>query len=823
MGVQHRNSVTVADRRGRAREGHAGKAARRVAAGMDVAMGRGMKRTLLLMLMLQAGCLSRVGVRIDPTIRVPPPLPSIAGPRPVAAAELAHTRRDEFVEDEVLFRPRDPAELAAFIDRYHASILRDGGKEGDRTGGWYLLKVDLARSPFDDLADHLKGGKLTGVLRFSSERGARLIALVAREALAGHRVEANLLWSGQSVLEHPDPNAPTGFSDAETWWYMNEQDDPNAPEQYGLSIGVVHAWRFLDYVLGGSRPVPTIAIIDGGFDLDPVSGLPLHDNLDYTNDLRIAPRQYALSSDFHGVSSDGPHAGGENPWLCGGNPCPWHGQEAFSIAAGFPNNHYGTAGSSGGFARPLLIRVEPSSFTVATAIRGASIDGAEVISLSLSTCFNSWYCDTPFYDAVGAIDEAVKFATTWNNAIVVAAAGNDGNDIGDNGPLPCATGRVLCVGTIDPTNKMNVYNYGTRVDIWAPDRLWATPTPANPGLHSFGGTSASAPFVAGIVALMKVADPAIDWKRARDVLVQTANTVSDPRVHSGYVDAYRAVAALRTNQPPTIAIITPSPGAFLPGRIDLSARVDDPEAASFGGTVTWTLDGAQACMGTSCEQVVGSGRHTITAHAVDPFGAEATASVVIANDNHTPQVFLTNPTAGLVAHAGQLVDFRGSSFDADGSGDPVTLAWTSSLAGDLGGNAAFQRALPVGHHVITLRATDGAGASATATVEIDVDGSPGFPSATILAPANGRFVRPHTSITLEGSANDPEDGPLSGTHLSWSSDRDGVLGTGATLAVTLSGPDVCEQHVQHHVTLTATDSAGHQATTTIIISVGKIC
>src|SRR5262249_24227951 len=213
---------------------------------------------------------------------------------------------------------------------------------------------------------------------------------------------------------------------------------------------------------GGSYQVPTLAVIDGGFDLDTTTGLP-RSNLDYNNELTRRPAQFASVGLVSGDSE--PNAGGENAWDCGGEPCPWHGQECYSIAAGVPANRFGTAGSAGHYARPLLVRVDPSSMTVAGGIRGASILGASVISLSLVTCVDSWYCSTPFYDAVGALTDAVAFATGISNAVVLASAGNDGHDVGDSPPLPCGTGRVICVGAID-FRKMNQFNWGARVDIW---------------------------------------------------------------------------------------------------------------------------------------------------------------------------------------------------------------------------------------------------------------------------------------------------------------------------------------------------------------------
>ena len=101
----------------------------------------------------------------------------------------------------------------------------------------------------------------------------------------------------------------------------------------------------------------------------------------------------------------------------------------------------------------------------------------------------------------------------------------------------------------------------------------------------------------------------------------------------------------------------------------------------------------------------------------------------------------------------------------------------------------------------------------------------GHPSALIISPAHNTMVSSGTSITLEGQGSDPEDGPLTGSGLVWTSNIDGTLGSGATLDIVLSGPAiVCNpDFVSHTITLQVEDSDGHQVTHSIVIRVGSIC
>jgi subtilisin family serine protease len=104
------------------------------------------------------------------------------------------------------------------------------------------------------------------------------------------------------------------------------------------------------------------------------------------------------------------------------------------------------------------------------------------------------------------------------------------------------------------------------VDIWAPTRMLSTTTPdsiaadnnvdnfGTDELYSFGGTSASTPFIAGTIGLMKTANPNLSYEQVLSILQSTANSSPDPLVAKGYVDVYRAVRGLIVNQPPVVKI-----------------------------------------------------------------------------------------------------------------------------------------------------------------------------------------------------------------------------------------------------------------------------
>ena len=93
-----------------------------------------------------------------------------------------------------------------------------------------------------------------------------------------------------------------------------------------------------------------------------------------------------------------------------------------------------------------------------------------------------------------------------------------------------------------------------------------------------------------------------------------------------------------------------------------------------------------------------------------------------------------------------------------------------------------------------------------------VDPQNAAPSVTINAPASGSSFTADDSIVFDGSATDTEDGDVTAS-LTWSSDLDGVIGTGGLLSTsTLSV-------ATHTVTATATDGQGLAGAQMVVVTV----
>ncbi len=774
------------------------------------------------------GCSRRLSYQIDisiaPSVKQLPGLDG--GPtRTVAAIADAKGSRSEFVQDEVTIRTSDKARLQAFLAKYHGVILRDGTppvipglqpRGTPQSSGDYLIHVDLAASPLDDMASNMKKAGVGGSFKFSSEKGARLAALVAREKSL--RVSPNyLLHPYQAILEGPNPLG----ADASKWPWMSA-----APA--GLGIGVIQAWNYLRYkglppVSGTWRPA-IVAIIDAGFDLD-ANGKPNNNNTDYLF-LGVRPLQFDLIN--HSGS-----AGGQNPGNCGG-PCPWHGQQVFSIAAAMPRNQFGTAGTGGDVVFPLLIKIDYTSEMAGDALRAAAFHGASVANMSFGGECSNAFCRAFDFGWTDDLQGSINIADSWGT-VTVAAAGN-GNE-GDNNQfdnVPCTLNNVVCVGAIGPNPPALSEFYsgsGQRVAIWAPDCIWSTPVQPNlTQLPSFCGTSAASPFVAGIVAMLKVLQPSMYATQVSALLRKTARSSGDPRVSPGYVDAFQAVQALSPNQPPTIQIVEPTTTQVPWGKVHFASHINDPEqpGSLSGISIVWSSDrDGVLCSGLDCTGTLSTvGSHSITATVTDPFGASGKSTLALQAIDVPPKVTIFNPANGTTFAAGSQVNLTGFATSPSQQFQDIDLRWSSSLTGPLPAGHSVLTTLPAGMHTITLKVTDQKGGVGQTSISLNLVAGLDIPTIKILSPVpdplnNVASAGTNQVIQFQASVTDPVDGVLRGNSVVWTSNIDGFLGTGTSLQKKLSGGP-CGAPL-HTVTVKATNAAGKSTTQVVLISVGGIC
>ena len=314
------------------------------------------------------------------------------------------------------------------------------------------------------------------------------------------------------------------------------------------SCGGIDAWQFGDLGIadlwarthGASA---TIAIVDAGVD---ASVPDIADKL-------IGPE--IDLSDAH----DGPSA---------------HGTAVAALAAGAVDN--GVAAGGIAWESPLLsIKVLDRTGTgklsaVAAGVVRATDLGARVINLSLSGQLTT------------ALGTAVQYAID-HGAVVVAAAGNDGTDAPKvnlpggvvDGGYPARYPGVIAVGAMTRAHTIASFSdFGPWVDVFAPGV--DVPAPGIDGAFaSFSGTSAAAPLVSGLAALLVSASPGSQSADIESALHNTGTIIDAPR---GAVRANAKALAVRDS--------------LFPDAPNSPAGVIDGIGVAPGGAVVtgWTVD-----------------------------------------------------------------------------------------------------------------------------------------------------------------------------------------------------------------------------------------
>ncbi|MEU6593715.1 type VII secretion-associated serine protease mycosin [Streptomyces sp. NPDC046881] len=174
--------------------------------------------------------------------------------------------------------------------------------------------------------------------------------------------------------------------------------------------------------------------------------------------------------------------------------------------------------------------------TLADAIKYAVQAGADVINISQDT-------SEPLDPKDSTLKNAVDYAL-GRKVVVVASAGNDGLGGNDKATYPASYEGVLAVAASDRNNERAAFSQsGDFVDVAAPGVDMISTVPGN-GHCSDNGTSFSAPYVAGVAALLKSKYP--DWT-AQEVAAQIEQTAErsipghDKLVGWGVVDPVKAL------------------------------------------------------------------------------------------------------------------------------------------------------------------------------------------------------------------------------------------------------------------------------------------
>ncbi|MFH1649172.1 MAG: S8 family serine peptidase [Candidatus Woesearchaeota archaeon] len=255
-----------------------------------------------------------------------------------------------------------------------------------------------------------------------------------------------------------------------------------------------------------------------------------------------------------------------------------HGSSTTGIAGASTNNGIGVAGTCPNCKLMILRNCMKtttgntcSSFSASWGVYYAVEKGAKVISMSFGGTGISSY-----------LNNSLQYAHN-NGLVLVAGAGNEGNAALF---YPAAYPNVISVANTDQFDvKVSSSSYGTWVDLAAPGFSVKT-TNYIGGWSDFGGTSASGPFVAGVVGMLLNANPSLTPMQVEAAIKNGADNIDAENpsyiglMGAGRLNAFNSLCLVKDCRPDVEALnVATESGYFgVPLQINLTITANHPYA-----------------------------------------------------------------------------------------------------------------------------------------------------------------------------------------------------------------------------------------------------
>jgi thermitase len=318
--------------------------------------------------------------------------------------------------------------------------------------------------------------------------GVTVVGIDATESVAAKLAE----YRARHDVVYAEPNSVAHAL------VLSEPTDPSFGSQWALAkIQAIAGWSLFpgQYGIGGGA---TLSIVDTGVDLTHPDLAAQLDTANAASCLDESGTCVAGSAlDDHG-----------------------HGTHTTGIAAATANDGIGVAGIAFS-SRVIPVKVLDAAgggtyAAIANGILWAAQHGARVISLSLGG-----------YGHSETLCGAVATATNTYNALVVAAAGNDGIS---NPVYPAACPGAIGVAATNAHDKAASWSNFGRQDVFvsAPGvKIYSTyPTDS---YATLSGTSMATPFVAGLAAQLFGQDPERTPADVKSIIASSADKVGGVR------------------------------------------------------------------------------------------------------------------------------------------------------------------------------------------------------------------------------------------------------------------------------------------------------
>ncbi|RRQ21549.1 S8 family serine peptidase [Thiohalobacter thiocyanaticus] len=408
-----------------------------------------------------------------------------------------------------------------------------------------------------------------------------------------------------------------------------------------------------------------------------------------------------------------------------------HGTRVAGVIGALSNNATGVT-SVAWNAMILPVRVTNSGdgaaylSDIANGLIWAADQGADIANISYNVSSSS------------TINNAAKYMRD-RGGLVVAAAGNSGAEQNyEDSPY------IISVSATNVSDSITSWSsYGAYVDVAAPG-AGIYSTSHDGGYAKVSGTSFSSPLTAGILALMKTANPGLNPGGLESALKASAVDLGeagyDVFYGHGRVDAAAAVQAamdgvVDDSTPPSVVFASPADGSMVSGQVavDIDASddggVDRVELLVNGAVVgtdstapygfswdsTTVSDGAATLVARAHDMAGNIGKHGIE---VDVSNNSATGDP---GDSMNPVVEILEPADGSRVSGMVKIQVRASdnkalsriSIAIDGSvacmsnTSPLKCNWNTRKAGQ-------------GLHTIQATAIDSSANSSTDSVTVEV-------------------------------------------------------------------------------------------------------
>jgi len=222
----------------------------------------------------------------------------------------------------------------------------------------------------------------------------------------------------------------------------------------------------------------------------------------------------------------------------------FHGTAVAGVSNAVSDNTIGIAGAAWN-AKVMHIKANclpPNDDYHYEGVMYAAMNGADIIN----TSWGEAYFVTA--DPSRYVSETLDLATDLGS-LVIASAGNRGNNLNDFPQYPARHNRVLSVGATERDSReiADFSSYGKTVDVYAPG-VDILSTYFDNQYRTYSGTSYSAPLVAGIAALTKTRFPNLTPDALREKLRHSSENMdqhNSPRLNGqlgrGFINAFTSL------------------------------------------------------------------------------------------------------------------------------------------------------------------------------------------------------------------------------------------------------------------------------------------